>query len=222
MRRRRVEHRHPGQALPDREFRGYARAIHDVGDPVDAMAVHLYPVDTSGVRGGGQHPGSPARHEPVGIDRPLWDTEVNYGDRRAGLPQVVLTRRRPPRTWRAPTSTRSGWASRAPTGTAGTPTCRASTHRRLRRDPGGHGVPDRAGLADRARLAGCDRTDGMEVCRFADAAGRAFSIAWSSAANTVPGEGMRVCWIDGSCEKAPNQVTVDSEPVLVKETGSGG
>ncbi len=55
------------------------------------MAVHLYPVDT------GKGPDARVRSiraaqkvlNKVGIDKPLWDTEVYYGDRRAGLPTVV-------------------------------------------------------------------------------------------------------------------------------------
>ena len=72
-------------------FVRYARAIHDVGDPVDAMAVHLYPVDTS--KGPEARVGSIRAAQRVmnrvGIDRPLWDTEVNYGDRRDPARQVV-------------------------------------------------------------------------------------------------------------------------------------
>ena len=83
--------------IPDATFQDesfffrYARALHKAGDPVDAMAVHLYPVDTS--------KGPDARAESiraaqrvlnkVGVNRPLWDTEVNYGDRREGLPRIV-------------------------------------------------------------------------------------------------------------------------------------
>ena len=207
-------------------FVRYARAIHDVGDPVDAMAVHLYPVDTS--KGPEARVGSIRAAQRVmnrvGIDRPLWDTEVNYGDRRAGLPQVV------PDPQTAATYVARTYLDSVRLGIARTYWYGWDSHVL------GIDLTDASGVTPAgtafltvrdwltgARLAGCDRTDGMEVCRFADAKGRAFSIMWSSsAANTVPGEGMRVCRIDGSCEKAPNQVTVDSEPVLVKETGSGG
>ena len=72
-------------------FVRYARALHKAGDPVDAMAVHLYPVDTS------KGPDARVRSiraaqkvlNKVGIDKPLWDTEVNYGDRRNPAAQVV-------------------------------------------------------------------------------------------------------------------------------------
>ncbi|MCB0905408.1 MAG: hypothetical protein KDC17_14635, partial [Actinobacteria bacterium] len=151
-------------------FVRYARAIHEAGDPVDAMAVHLYPVDTS--KGPEARVGSIRAAQRVmnrvGIDRPLWDTEVNYGDRRPGLPQVVPDPQTAA-TYLARTYIDSvrlgiqrtywyGWDSHV----LGIDLTDASGV-----TPAGRAFLTVRDWLTGARVAGCDRTDGMEVCRFA-------------------------------------------------------
>jgi hypothetical protein len=68
----------------------YAAALAERGWPVDAMAVHLYPLADQGA-------GTRAAYIRTmrawlaerGWTGPLWDTEVNYGDRRDFAPEKV-------------------------------------------------------------------------------------------------------------------------------------
>jgi hypothetical protein len=207
-------------------FVRYARAIHAAGDPVDAMAVHLYPVDTS--KGPEARVGSIRAAQRVmnrvGIDRPLWDTEVSYGDRRPGLPQVV------PDPQTAATYVARTYVDSVRLGIERTYWYGWDSHVL------GIDLTDDSGVTPAgtafltvrdwltgARLAGCTDHDQLTVCRFADAEGRAFSILWSAAGTVqVSGGGLRLCRIDGSCAKAPDDLAVDSEPVLLTQTGSGG
>ena len=68
--------------------RAYGVAMRRVGWPVDAVSAHFYPPATAG-------PGTRVSYIKVmkryyaryGAGRkPLWDTELNYGDRRARMP----------------------------------------------------------------------------------------------------------------------------------------
>jgi hypothetical protein len=69
----------------------YADALAERGWPVDAMAVHLYPLADQGV-------GTRAAYIRTmrqwlaerGWTGPLWDTEVNFGDRRDFAPEKVV------------------------------------------------------------------------------------------------------------------------------------
>jgi hypothetical protein len=69
----------------------YAAALAERGWPLDAMAVHLYPLADQGA-------GTRAAYIRVirswlaerGWTGPVWDTEVNYGDRRDFAPEKVL------------------------------------------------------------------------------------------------------------------------------------
>jgi len=212
----------PGKLFQNESFFvRYARAIHDAGDPVDAMAVHLYPVDTS--KGPQARVGSIRAAQRVmnrvGIDRPLWDTEVNYGDRRPGLPQVVPDPQTGA-TYVARTYIDSvrlgiqrtywyGWDSHVLgidlTDAAGV-------------TPAGTAFLTVRDWLTGSRLAGCTESGGAVLCRFGDAKGRPFSIMWtSSGTTTVPGTDLRVCRVDGTCTRAPDNLTVDTQPVLLKE-----
>jgi hypothetical protein len=213
----------PGKLFQEESFFvRYARAIHEAGDPVDAMAVHLYPVDTS--KGPDARVGSIRAAQRVmnrvGINRPLWDTEVNYGDRRPGLPQVVPDPQTAV-TYVARTYIDSvrmgihrtywyGWDTHIlgidltdPNTSAVTPAGRAF-------------LTVRQWLTE-SRLAGCEESEGLAVCHFGDAEGEPFSIVWSiSGATTLNGEGMQLCTLDGECTRAPGAVQVDAQPVLLR------
>ena len=81
----------------------YTAALAEQGWPVDAMAVHLYPRAAEGVQ---------ERAEYVRIMRewlaargwsgPVWDTEVNYGDRRDFATEIVTV----------PQDVATGWVAR--------------------------------------------------------------------------------------------------------------
>jgi len=81
----------------------YAAALEERGWPVDAMAVHLYPLADQGA-------GTRAAYIRVmrswlaerGWTGPVWDTEVNYGDRRDFAPEKV----------QVPQARAAGWVAR--------------------------------------------------------------------------------------------------------------
>ncbi len=82
----------------------YAAALAKRGWPVDAMSVHLYPLADQGA-------GTRAAYIRVirpwlaerGWTGPIWDTEVNFGDRRDFAPTHV----------KVPQATAAGWVARA-------------------------------------------------------------------------------------------------------------
>ncbi len=201
-------------------FVRYARALHELGDPVDAMAVHLYPVDTQ------KGPDTRARSitaaqkvlNRVGIDKPLWDTEVNYGDRRPGLPQVV------PDAATAAVYTARTYLDAATLGIArtywygwdlgvlGIDMTDASGI-----TPAGRAFLTVRGWLTGARPAGCANSDGIRRCHFTDAEGAAFTVVWSTGgAVDLDTAGLQVCRLDDSCATA-DELTVDAAPVLLRE-----
>ncbi len=82
----------------------YTRALAALDWPVDAMSVHLYPVADQGV-------GTRAAYIRMikpwlakrGWTGPVWDTEVNYGDRRDFASQIVVVPRPRAAAWVART-----------------------------------------------------------------------------------------------------------------------
>jgi hypothetical protein len=71
-------------------FFRYLRELKKQNAKVDALSVHLYPINPK--QGPDARVASIAAVRQVmrrvGLDKPLWDTEVNYGDRRNGLSVV--------------------------------------------------------------------------------------------------------------------------------------
>ncbi len=200
-------------------FVRYARALHELGDPVDAMAVHLYPVDTR------KGPDTRARSiraaqkvlNKVGIDKPLWDTEVNYGDRRPGLPQVV------PDSQTAATYTARTFLDAATLGIARTYWYGwdLSVLGIDMTDASGVTSAGRAFLTVRdwlvdARPAGCSDGGGVRRCHFTDVGGAPFTVVWATgSAVDLTTEGLEVCRLDDSCGPSA-QITVDAAPVLLR------
>jgi hypothetical protein len=82
----------------------YAKALAKLGWPVDAMAVHLYPIADQGA-------GTRAAYTRMikpwlakrGWTGPVWDTEINYGDRRDFASQIVVVPRARAAAWVART-----------------------------------------------------------------------------------------------------------------------
>jgi hypothetical protein len=201
-------------------FVRYARALHEAGDPVDAMAVHLYPVDTS------KGPDARARSiraaqrvlNKVGIDKPLWDTEVNYGDRRPGLPTVV------PDSTTAVTYVARTYLDSATLGISRTYW--------YGWDLGVLGIDmtDSAGLTPAgqafltvrewltdARPAGCQTDAGLRRCHFTAPDGAPFTVVWATGATvTLDASGYEVCRLDGSCTPGDAALVVDGQPLLLR------
>jgi hypothetical protein len=201
-------------------FVRHARALKRLGEPVDAMAVHLYPVDTS--KGPDTRTASIRAAQKVlnkvGITKPLWDTEVNYGDRRAGLPQVV------PDQQTAATYVARTYIDSATLG--------------IQRtywygwDLGVLGIDltDSAGvtpagtafLTVRSWLSGaspqgCAQAEGVRRCHFTSTKGKPFTIVWATGpAKTINAEGTKVCRLDTSCVSGRARQRVDSQPVLLR------
>lgn len=211
----------PGKSFQTESFFvRYARALHELGDPVDAMAVHLYPVDTStgpDARAASIRAAQKVLNR-VGTDKPLWDTEVNYGDRRPGLPQVV------PDPQTAATYTARTYLDSATLGIARTYWYGWD----LRvlgidmTDDAGITPAGRAFLTVRdwltgARPAGCANDGGVRRCHFTAADESAFTVVWALQDPVdLPTPGLQVCRLDDSCV-AEERVTVDAAPVLLKE-----
>lgn len=211
----------PGRSFQTESFfLRYAKALHEAGDPIDAMSVHLYPVDTS------KGPDARARAiraaqrvlNKVGIDRPLWDTEVNYGDRRAGLPQVVPD----PKT--ATTYVARTYIDSATLGVARTYWYGwdLSVLGIDLTDASGITSAGRAFLTVRdwltdARPAGCQDEAGLRRCHFTRPSGKPFTIVWSTQATAVvDAGGLKVCRLDGDCTRGTKRLVVDDQPVLLR------
>ena len=81
----------------------YTAALADEGWPVDAMAVHLYPRAADGAQDRAEYLRTMrAWLAERGWDGPLWDTEVNYGERRDFAKKVVVV----------PQDVAAGWVAR--------------------------------------------------------------------------------------------------------------
>ncbi len=215
----------PDPAFYDESFFfRYARALHRAGDPVDAMAVHLYPVDTT--------KGPDARAESIraaqrvlnklGVNRPLWDTEVNYGDRREGMPQIV------PDPQTAATYVARTYLDSATLGIGRTywygwdlsvlgidmVDVNGVT-------PAGTAFVTVRSWLTGARPAGCWDAAGLRRCAFTAADGSAFTVMWATGpAVTLDTSGSQVCRLDGSCVEGTPEMSISDQPVQIRAAGA--
>ncbi|MEZ5184669.1 MAG: hypothetical protein R2720_02895 [Candidatus Nanopelagicales bacterium] len=201
-------------------FVRYARALHDAGDPVDAMAVHLYPVDTS--KGPDARVASIRAAQrvlnKVGIDKPLWDTEVNYGDRRPGLPTVI------PDPTTAATYVARTYLDAATLGVARTywygwdlAVLGIDMTDSSGIAPGGRAFLTVRDWLTGARPAGCRNDDGVRRCHFTAADGAPFTVVWAQGDDVVLDTAqLQVCRVDGSCGQGSADMSVTGEPVLLR------
>ncbi len=197
-------------------FVRYARALRARGTPVDAMAVHLYPVDTT--QGPDARVQSIAAAQRVldrlGINRPLWDTEVAYGDRRPDMPQVVPDEQ-----------TAAAYVGRTFVDAATLGIARTYWYGWdigvLGIDmtsPSGITPAGRAFLTVRewltdARPAGCQDLGTVRRCQFTAPDGSSFAIVWGQ--GQIDASGQQVCRLDGTCVEG-GVISVDAQPVLLR------
>lgn len=208
--------------IPGRSFQResfffrYARALRARGTPVDAMAVHLYPVDTT--QGPDARVQSIAAAQRVldrlGINRPLWDTEVAYGDRRPGLPRIVPDEQ-----------TAASYVGRTFIDAATLGIARTYWYGWdigvLGIDmtsPAGPTPAGRAFLTVRdwltnARPAGCQDDGAVRRCQFTAADGSPFTIVWGQ--GQFDASGLLVCRLDGTCLDGA-VITIDAQPILLR------
>lgn len=200
-------------------FVRYARALHKEGDPVDAMAVHLYPVDTS------TGPDARARSilaaqrvlNRVGIDKPLWDTEVNFGDQRPGLPRVVPSDK-----------TSAAYVARAYLDSATLGVARTYWYgwdlnvlgvnltEGSRITPAGRAFLMVRDWLTGARPAGCVTASGLRQCGFTAADGSPFTVVWATYSDiALKTKGHKVCRLNGTCRR-DRITTIDEQPVLLR------
>lgn len=221
------------RAGPVKSFYGeYTAALAELGWPVDAMSVHLYPVADQGV-------GTRAAYmrmirpwlEERGWTGPLWDTEVNYGDRRDFASQIVVV----------PQARAAGWVARTYIDSLALGVDRvfwyAWNDHRLgidQIDPATHEVlpAGQAYLSVQQWFAdawwqGCTgelmeptgEAGATTTCSLQYGSGRRARILFSHGAATsvaMPAGARQVCRVDGSCVPATGEeLPVGTAPVLV-------
>ncbi|TXH40743.1 MAG: hypothetical protein E6Q90_13115 [Actinobacteria bacterium] len=154
------------------------------------------------------------------MNRPLWDTEVNYGDRREGMPQIV------PDPQTAATYVARTYLDSATLGIGRTywygwdlSVLGIDMVDANGITPAGTAFVTVRSWLTGARPAGCWEAGGLRRCAFTAADGTAFTVVWATGPDmTVDATGMQVCRIDGTCvDGVPDQV-VSRSPVLLKAT----
>jgi hypothetical protein len=217
-------------------YEKYAAGLAKRGWPVDAMAVHLYPLADEGAE---------ARADYIRMIRPwlaergwtgpIWDTEVNYGDRRDFAKEVVVVPQDQAATWVARTYIDSlalgidrvhwyTWNDHS----LGTDLVDPQTGAIL---PAGQAFLTVQQWFDGAYWQGCTGElmaptgdeGALTTCSVAWADGRTGQILFShEGTGSVPlPEGMaEVCQVDGSCAQATGAtLEVGTAPLLVRTDG---
>jgi hypothetical protein len=211
----------------------YAAGLAERGWPVDAMAVHLYPMADEGVD---------TRAAYVRLMRewlaqrgwtgPVWDTEVNFGDRRDFATQVV----------EVPQATADGWVARTYIDSLalgidrvywyawndhilGIDQVDARTGETL---PAGQAYLTVQDWFDGAYWQGCSgelveptgQRGAVTTCDLASADGQPAQILFShrgSATIPSPAGAEQICRLDGRCERpADETLPVSADPILVR------
>lgn len=217
-------------------FDKYSAGLAEAGWPVDAMAVHLYPLAEEG-------PDERAGYIRTmrswlaerGWTGPLWDTEVNYGDRRDFAKVVV----------EVPQDTAVGWVARTYIDSLALGVDRVYWYTWNKSilgidltDPAtGEVLP--AGKAyltvqdwlAGAQWAGCagglmdpgSSEEPVTTCQLTDRDGRDAQILYTiegSQTVPLPDGASTVCRLDGNCAAAEGgELEVGTEPVLVRSGG---
>ena len=214
----------------------YAAGLAKRGWPVDAMAVHLYPLADEGAE---------ARADYIRLLRPwlaergwtgpVWDTEVNYGDRRDFAKEIVVVPQRRAAAWVARTYIDSlalgidrvhwyGWNDHI----LGIDQVDAESGEPLRAGQAYLVIQD--WLKD-ATWQGCEgelmqptgEDQALTRCAVAWPDGRTGQILFSHGGKVdlpMPPGTEEVCQLDGSCEAATGAtLTVGIVPVLARAGG---
>jgi hypothetical protein len=211
----------------------YAAALAEAQWPVDAMAVHLYPPAEQGAEDRADYVRVMRSWlEARGWTGPLWDTEVNYGDRRDFAKTVVVVPQEQAAAWVARTYLDSlalgvdrvywySWNDHLLGIDQVDPVTGATT------SAGQAYLTVQDWLAD-ARWDGCSGelvaptgTGGaLTTCSLTTAAGVAAQVVFAhrgSATVELPDGATEICRLDGSCAAVGGaSLEVGEAPVLVK------
>ncbi len=214
----------------------YTAALAEQGWPVDAMAVHLYPRAAEGVE---------ERAEYVRIMRewlaargwsgPVWDTEVNYGDRRDFATEIVTV----------PQDVATGWVARTYIDSLALGVQRVywyswndhilgidqidpSTNEIL---PAGQAYLTVQDWFDGAYWEGCTgelvqptgEPGSLTTCSMTTGDGLPAQILFTNEGTTTiptPQGASQVCRLDGACEAiSPDELEVTANPILIRWAG---
>jgi hypothetical protein len=217
-------------------FGKYSAGLAERGWPVDAMAVHLYPLAEQGA-------GTRAAYVRLmrawlaerGWTGQMWDTEINYGDRRDFAKQEVVV----------PQERAAGWVARTYIDSLalgvdrvywyswndhilGIDQVDAQTGEIL---PAGQAYLTVQGWFDGAHWQGCSgelmeptgETGALTTCDLTTGDGFAARILFSHkgpATVAMPEGAAQVCRLDGTCDAAQgDSLTVTADPILVRQSG---
>ena len=195
-------------------FFRYLRELKRQKAKFDAISVHLYPVNPR------QGPGARVASinavrrvmRRVGLKKQLWDTEVNYGDRRTATNQVV------PKPKKAATYVARTYLDSARYDLARTFWYGWDIDVLGISMTSPDGSPTRAGQAfltmsdwlSGQTWKGCRTSGGVTTCRVGSA-----RVLYSSGKRTVkrPGGVTTKCTLSGKCSPAPASIKVSSAPI---------
>jgi len=195
-------------------FFRYLRELKRQKAQFDAISVHLYPVNPR------QGPGARVASinavrrvmRRVGLKKQLWDTEVNYGDRRTAANQVV------PKPKKAATYVARTYLDSARYDLARTFWYGWDIDVLGISMTSPDGSPTRAGQAfltmsdwlSGRTWKGCRTSGGVTTCRVGSA-----RVLYSSGKRTVkrPGGVTTKCTLSGKCSPAPASIKVSSAPI---------
>ena len=195
-------------------FFRYLRELKRQKAKFDAISVHLYPVNPR------QGPGARVASikavrqvmRRVGLKKQLWDTEVNYGDRRTAANQVV------PKPKKAATYVARTYLDSARYDLARTFWYGWDIDVLGISMTSPDGSPTRAGQAfltmsdwlSGRTWKGCRTSGGVTTCRVGSA-----RVLYSSGKRTVkrPGGVTTKCTLSGKCSPAPASIKVSSAPI---------
>jgi len=195
-------------------FFRYLREIKRQNAKIDAISVHLYPVNPRQGPDARVASISAVRQvmRRVGLNKPLWDTEVNYGDRRSAATQVV------PKPKKAAT-----YVARTYLDSARYDIARTFWYGwdidvlgiSLTNDDGSTTRAGKAYLTVSDWLSGqswkgCKSSGGVTTCRVGNS-----KIVYAASPKTIkrPGGVKTKCTLTGKCSPAPASIKVSSAPI---------
>lgn len=212
----------------------YTAALAQRGWPVDVMAVHLYPLATQGVDERARYARMMRRFlADAGWKGPVWDTEINYGDRRSFATEKVRVPQNRAAPWVARTYIDSlalgidrvywySWDDHI----LGIDQIDLKTGEVL---PAGKAYLTVQEWFQGAYWQGCSgeikklsgAKGAVTTCRLATSDGRPARIVFThggSAKVIAPNGTQELCRLDGTCQAVSGgKITVDATPVLLRQ-----